>query len=190
VLKKLCYQGFYNALPYLMAMDESCDVFEIFCNYYGKRTRAYLHPSKEDEKELLKYAAKRMRYVKFLREETGFFEGTASCGALFRNVVYDHAPKEVLDYLVNWIIQKDLIASYPTAKFMFAKADANLILRYINHTHCLQGHYRFTAELADIVFARQDLDDDQKEEIIIEALHKIKATGHTITHCRRLGFIA
>jgi hypothetical protein len=187
VLKGLCYQGFYNALPYLMAIDEACDVFEIFCNYYGKRTRAYLHPNREEEKELLKYAATRMRYVRFLREETNFFQGS---GAQLRNIIYDNAPKQILDYLVNWIIQKDIIASYPTARFMFGKADCCLILRYINHTRCLHGHYRFTIELAEIVYARQDLDYDQKEAIIIEAIHKIKATHSTLTKCRQRGFIA
>jgi hypothetical protein len=186
VLKNLCYQGFYNALPYLMAMDENLDVFEIFCSYYGRRKRPYLTPNREEEKELLKYAAKRMRYIKFLREETYFF---LIRPALLRNVIYDNAPKEVLEYLVNWIIKKDLIASYPTAKFMFAKADADLILRYIKHTHSIGGNYLFTIELAEIVFARQDLNYDQKEAIIIEAIHKIKATNATLTKCRQRGFI-
>jgi hypothetical protein len=173
ILKNLCNQGFYNVLPCLMAKEDSDEVFEIFCNYYGRyrrrRVHVYLYPNREEETELLKYAAKHVRYVKFLREETEFISNNS-----LRNVVFENASKEVFDYLIDWTIKYEGTRGGDLrAEFLVAKADTKQILHYIKNTYPIAGYCRIAKAIVKIVFARQDLNDDQKQKIIFEILIKV-----------------
>lgn len=182
----LCTRGFFNYMAALFDVGDEEQTREAFIRFYGDHHMVWLKPSRDDEKRVIIAAAKRMELIRFLREETIFFWSNASCW--LRNLLYENASRDGLDYLFLWAIRNYVSVSKISGLQLFGRASAHIIQRYISKVAFFSGGYaglHFSHIKA--LYEREDLPYNVKMELIFAAVNHFRVSANVITQMRKAG---
>jgi hypothetical protein len=189
-LALLCNHGFFNALVPLTKCGNQDQLYTAYMNYYGGVVSAYIAPSRNDEIELIEFASDKLYLIKYLREYTLLLDRRLGRKGHLVTHLCKHASQEVIDYLFNWVVKKKVFLSQPDAKVMFAKANYQTIIKYIDYVRGLSGDRDYVNyPMIVSVFERQDLTKAEKEHIMLFALCKMKVCAKTVSMLRKNGFL-
>ena len=189
ILAELCKQGYFNALlPLIKTGDVRADE-QIMKLYHPEFGRVKVSPSKDDEREILKYAAKKMDIVRFLREKTTLFSGLTQRPVPFILLMYEYATPEITDYLFEWICRKHIPMKPSVGQFLFGKASPKIIRDYLMKVGCFSGtvfvYYTMLRNLA----LRKDVDAEDKHELMLLAVNRLQVRPDIIRHLRKDGLL-
>ena len=189
ILLRLCQYGYYSAL-YPLIKTAYKDAGEVVIDYFSphpKRWKSY--PSYDDEKEILKFAAQNLDVVKFLREKTNKLWDFSS-KFLYTTIIYEAASTEVMDYLVNWTCRNSVPLTVRQAEFMFSKAHPDAIRKYLVAIGSLYGNKGYVSytHLKNLA-VRTDIDADDKHELLLLAVNRLKVRTQIIHDLRVDGLL-
>lgn len=189
ILVELCEQGYFNALlPLIKTGDARADE-QIMNLYHPEFGRIKVSPSKDDEREILKYAAKKMDIVRFLREKTTLFSGLTQRPVPFILLMYEYATPEITDYLFEWICRKHIPMKPSVGQFLFGKASPKIIHDYLMKVGCFSGtvfvYYTMLRNLA----LRTDIDAEDKHELLLLAVNQLQVRTEVIHRLRTEGLL-
>lgn len=189
VLQCLCEFGYFCALYPLVAIDSNRANSFIIDYYTPQPKRWKTYPSRDEEIKILVYVAKNLEIVKFLRENTNKLWDFSS-KVSFSSLIFDNASQEVLDYLVSWNSKNIVPLSSNQANAMFSKASPLVIRKYLGKVGSLTGNHGFvTYTQLKNLSVRTDLDADEKHELLLLTVNKLKVRTQIIHDLRVDGLL-
>lgn len=191
VLETLCEFGYMNALLPLVKSGTDAGNQWIILYYSPERSRFYIYPTVDEEKEILAYAAKRLEVIKFLREQTmRFLDYTITQRVPFQRIVYENATQEVIDYLFNLASERHSPVTQSAGEYLFAKASYNVIKRYVLRIGCLSGaktHVSF--KMLKALSLREDIALGNRMELLLQTVNRMPVSLKTINELREEGLL-
>lgn len=189
ILLRLCQYGYYSALcPLIKTAYQGAD--EMVMEYYAptpKRWKSY--PSYDEEKEILKFAAQHLDIIKFLREKTNKLWDFSS-KFLYSTIIYEAASPDVINYLVRWTCRNSVPLTIKQAEFMFSKAHPDVIRKYLMSVCSIYGNKGYVSyvHLKNLA-VRTDIDADDKHELLLLAVNRLKVRTQIIHDLRVDGLL-
>lgn len=184
----LCGGGFFNYLAALFETGDEEQKCEAFVRFYGKARVIWLCPPRKSLESVVIAAAKKMELMRFLREETDFFQGYNRNSIYLRRLVYENASPECLDYLFFWVIRNNVSVSRISGLQLFARASANVIRRYISKIAFFSGSYSgICFQHIKALYDREDLSHEVKMELIFSTVNHFRVSEQVITQMRKAG---
>lgn len=185
----MCEMGCFNAIIPLLKCGSNEQVLEAFKLLYGGNVYAQIKLSREEEVLLMTYAADKLEIIKFIREETVTFEKYFFHREFLLNVVLKNASTDVINYLFTWCVKEHCYADQSAGKVMFARADKDVIRRYIDIVRGFYGRNFLTYPMIENLYKRDDLSDVEKNDIMLYALQKMHVCPRTVSMLRKNGYL-
>lgn len=189
VLQCLCEFGYFSALYPLVAIDSNRANSFIIDYYTPQAKRWKTYPSRDDERKILVHVAKELELVRFLRENTNRLWDFSS-KVPFISLIYENATQEVLDYLISWHSKNFVPISSNQAYAMFALASPCVIQKYLTKIGSLNGNHGFVTygHLKNLA-VRTDIDVEEKHELLLLTVNRLKVRTQTIHDLRVAGLL-
>ncbi len=189
VLKCLLDYEYFNALYPLLVAEENMadDYIMLYYSVVDKRFKTY--PTRDEELKILAYAAKNLELVKFLREKTNRLWDFSS-KIPFSTQIFENATTEVINYLIMWSCNNFMPISIKQANFMFVHAEPKVIRKYLTRVGCLTGNHGFvTYNHLKNLAERTDIDVEEKHELLLLTVNRLKVRTQTIHDLRVDGLL-
>lgn len=189
ILNALCSYGCFNALlPLIKTGDARAD--EMIIRFYSPDSfRPITVPTVSEEKEIVKYAATRLKVAKFMREETLLFSGFIRKRVPFRLMMYEYATPEVADYLFDWINRRHLPMIPSSGVFLFGKASQQVIHDYLMKVGCFSGKVNVSYQMLKNLALRTDIEAEDKHELLLLAVNQMQVRTMVIHQLRTEGLL-
>ena len=186
----LCEMGCFNAIFPLLKCGSNEQIFDAFKFLYGGTVYAQIKLSHEEEVQLFTYAADKLEIIKFVREETFTFEKYFFHREFLLNVVLQNASTDVINYLFMWYIKKHCCADQIAGKVMFARADKDVIRKYVDIVRGFSGCKNFLSySMIENLYKRDDLSNDEKNDLMLYALQKMHVCSQAVSELRKKGYL-
>ena len=185
----MCQMGCFNAILPLLKCGSDAQILDAFRFLYGGKVFSHIRLSHEEEIDLMLYAADKLEIIKFIREETFTFEKYFFHKEYLLNVVLEYGSTEIVNYLFMWCVKNHSYADQRAGKVLFARADKEVIRRYIDIVRGFYGRNFLTYPMIENLYKREDLSISDKQELMLYGLRKMHVCAPTIAKLRKNGYL-
>ena len=186
----MCEMGCCNAVLPLVKIGGQEQIMGAFELLYCDKVYAHICLSHKEEAELFKIVSDNLEVIKFLREKTFIFERYFFHREFLLNVVLENGSTEVINYLFMWYVKNHCYANQNAGKIMFARADKEVIRKYIDIVRGFFGDKKFLSySMIENLYKRDDLSDAEKNDIMLYALQKMHVCSQTVSKLRKNGYL-
>ena len=166
-LRILCDYGYMMALIPMLGNVSDEEILDWYKRLYPRTFRNHLTLALtlQEEYILLQYAGQHLEIAKHLNENTELFFDHNQKTVPYRKILYSTASEGVFEYLFRYLIDKRIAMNITCADIFFKRASKDLIEDYSRRLGQFSGKNSFNSKMAHILYEREDLSQDEKNEI-------------------------